>query len=365
MLKLPRLGLQYSLDTDASDDQLGCTLLQTHENGHRYPVGYWSRTLSPAERNYSTTEKECLSIVWAIQTLRPYLERERFTVNTDHHSLRWLMNLADVSGRLSRWRLRLVEYDFDVTYVKGIKNCLADALSRIPSTGGTTVPVDEEIPCYAVMDFDDDPQHEEEMYDPMDVEVAAGCLALDSPASMAAITHKEFSHEQHSDPFCKEVTSRLERGEEPAELRRSRFFVNREGLVCRKAHLDGAEQIVVPTALRESLLYLSHYSATSGHPGGRRLFYTLQQRFYWPSMSVGAYSTMRMCPDCAKAHIKLRKHNSDMKTFPPSGPLEYIAIDILGELPRTPRGNRYLLVITDRYSKLTSTVLLRRITAET
>ena len=179
VLQLPRLGLQYSLDTDASDAQLGCTLLQTHEDGHRYPVGYWSRTLSSAESNYSTTEKECLAIVWAIQTLRPYLERERFTVNTDHHPLRWLMNLADASGRLARWRLRLAEYDFDVTYVKGIKNCLADALSRIPSTRGTTVPVDVEIPCYAVMEFDDDPQNQEEMYDPTDVEVTAGCLALD------------------------------------------------------------------------------------------------------------------------------------------------------------------------------------------
>ena len=63
--------------------------------------------------------------------------------------------------------------------------------------------------------------------------------------------------------------------------------------------------------------------------------------------------------------IKLRKHNSKLKTFPPSGPLEYIAIDILCELPRTPRGDRSLLVMTDGYSKLTRTVPLKMITAET
>ena len=192
VLKLLRLGRPYSLDTAASDAQLGCTVRQTHEDGHRYPVGYWSRTLSSAERNYSTTEKECLPIVWAVQTLHAYLKRERFTVNTDHHSLRWLMNLADASGRLARWRLRLAEYDFDFTYVKGIKNCLADALSRIPSTGGTTVPIEEEIPCYSVMNFDDEPQHQEETYDNADVEISEGCYALDPPASIAAITHEEF-----------------------------------------------------------------------------------------------------------------------------------------------------------------------------
>ena len=159
VLKLPRLGRPYSLDTDASDAQLACTLLQTHEDGHRYAVGYWSRTLSSAERNYSTTEKECLAIVWAVQTLRPNLERERFTVNT--------------------------------------------------------VPIDEVIPCYSVKNFDDGPQHQEETYDKTDVEISAGCYALDPPASMAAINHEEFSREQHSDPFCKEVTSRLEKGRGP------------------------------------------------------------------------------------------------------------------------------------------------------
>jgi hypothetical protein len=51
-------------------------------------LGYWSRGLTGSERNYSTTEKECPAIVWAILTLRPYLEGKRFIIRTDHHSLR-------------------------------------------------------------------------------------------------------------------------------------------------------------------------------------------------------------------------------------------------------------------------------------
>ena len=82
-------------------------------------------------------------------------------------------------------------------------------------------------------------------------------------------------------------------------------------------------------------------------------------------MSVDFYATVGMCPDRAKERIKLQMHNSELKTVHPLGPLEYIAIDILGELPRTPRGNRYLLVMTDRYSKLTTTVPLKSITVET
>ncbi len=59
------------------------------------PIGYWSRTLIPAELNYSTTKRECLAAVWAVHHLRPYLKLTRFTVRTDRHAIKWLCS--------SRW----------------------------------------------------------------------------------------------------------------------------------------------------------------------------------------------------------------------------------------------------------------------
>jgi hypothetical protein len=73
ILALPRIESAFTLDTDASHHQLGCCLLQSQPDGSQLPVGYWSRGLTSAEKNYSTTEKECLAIVWAILHLRPYL----------------------------------------------------------------------------------------------------------------------------------------------------------------------------------------------------------------------------------------------------------------------------------------------------
>ena len=63
ILRLPKIDLPFSIDTDACDYQIGAALMQTYEDGTRHPVGYWSRSLNPVEQNYSTTEKECLAVV--------------------------------------------------------------------------------------------------------------------------------------------------------------------------------------------------------------------------------------------------------------------------------------------------------------
>jgi hypothetical protein len=74
VLALPKLTGEMVLDTDASNEQLGCCLQQRGDDGHLHPLGYWSRQLNPAEVNYSSTEKEALAVVWSIKRLRPYLE---------------------------------------------------------------------------------------------------------------------------------------------------------------------------------------------------------------------------------------------------------------------------------------------------
>ena len=112
-------------------------LFQVEKDGQRKPIGFWSRSLLAAKKNYSTPEKECPAIVWALQTLRPYLQGENFVINTDHSALRWLLTIRETSGRLMRWRLRLGEFDYEVRYKKGLLNTQTDALSRLSTLGET------------------------------------------------------------------------------------------------------------------------------------------------------------------------------------------------------------------------------------
>jgi hypothetical protein len=90
--------------------------------------------------------------------LQPYLEGKRFVIRTDHHALKWVLSLADAQGRLARWRLRLLEFDFKVQYSPGKAHFAADTLSRLePADPEVSCPrtlVDEEIPCFSVQDPD-------------------------------------------------------------------------------------------------------------------------------------------------------------------------------------------------------------------
>ncbi len=117
----------FKLTTDASKIGLGAVL--ANSNGR--VVAYLSRNLNKQEKNYSTTEIELLAIVWATKQLRPYLFGRYFEIYTDHRPLIYLFSQADPSSRLNKFRMSLLEYNFDIIYVKGKDNVVADALSRI------------------------------------------------------------------------------------------------------------------------------------------------------------------------------------------------------------------------------------------
>ena len=369
VLVLPKKDFPYTVDTDASDYQVGCALFQTQPDGKRQPIGFWSRTLRGPERNYSASERECLAVVFALQTLRPYLACEKFTVYTDHAALHWLLNIREPSGRLMRWRLRLSEFDFNIEYKKGICNTQADALSRLRTNAEVQFDADEsDIPVYAVVDSDDeedDPEDieildfEEDEFVEHDLAMLEACAVETEPPAdtITAVTAEEIVQGQLVDEFCLSVRRRINAGDRVA------FVEDKNGILVRTTTRH--PQIVVPHALRVRVLHSSHFGKFSGHPGGRKLYARLRRHFYWPSMAVDAYGVVRKCATCARNRIKLRKHASALKLFPARAPLEQVAIDILGELIKTPRGNRFLLVMTDRYTKLTKAVALKRITADT
>lgn len=147
VLGLPRSIGKFTLDLDASDSQLGCVLPQEQDDMQLKPVGYWSRLMCSAERNYDMRHEECLDVVWSVLLPRPYLEETHFIVRTDHQTLRWIQDLKECTGRLARWCLRLLKFDFETVHHTGAHHQAPDAMSRLPKETGWKEedPIDEDI----------------------------------------------------------------------------------------------------------------------------------------------------------------------------------------------------------------------------
>ncbi len=135
LLHSPDFSLPFLLQTDASDRGLGAVLTQEIK-GEERPVLYISRKLSKRETMYSTIEKECLAIRWAVLTLRYYLLGREFTLCSDHAPLQWLHRMKDTNARITRWYLALQPFKFKVIHRPGTQMIVADFLSRNGGGGG-------------------------------------------------------------------------------------------------------------------------------------------------------------------------------------------------------------------------------------
>ncbi|KAM9752566.1 uncharacterized protein ACNS7B_009019 [Menidia menidia] len=125
----------YSVPTDASGRGLGAVLSQQVQGVDR-PVLYISRKLSDREARYSTVERECLAIRWAVDALRYYLLGRSFTLCSDHAPLQWLHRMKDANARITRWYLALQPFKFRVVHRPGTQMVVADFLSRSHGEGG-------------------------------------------------------------------------------------------------------------------------------------------------------------------------------------------------------------------------------------
>jgi Integrase zinc binding domain len=194
-------------------------------------------------------------------------------------------------------------------------------------------------------------------FSPLDMAFECKEMALSIEALPSAILQEELIREQSANPDCQKWL------DDARETKGRLFDIGTDGLLVRIAPLDQYRQIVVPLAFQPRLLNLEHFPVSEGHPGVSRMIQSLRRSFFWPKMALDVTNTVRNCNTCANNRVKERSRSSYLKLFPATRPLAYVAIDILGPLPKTEHANRFLLVMTDRFSKLTKTVPLRTTTA--
>ena len=319
ILGYPDFSREFIIYTDASGYGIGAVLAQlqrpphsSDENDREVVIAYSSKHLNDREAKWSTTEKEAYAIIHAINVFKPYLYGRQFTVVTDHRPLEWLMSKNEPAGRLARWALKIQEYNIKIGYRAGKLNQNADCLSRTP------------------------------------------------PPLIATITPKyqtEWADAQREDEYCKAIIESLE-NENPQTLLNFQLTENKE-------LLDKHGRLIVPVSKKQEVMELNHDHMLAGHLGIAKTMIRVQKQFTWPHLREDVTAYINGCLICARR----KSYGASKAPLHPMPPVdrvwEKIAMDIVGPVQESRKGNKFILVLSDYASRFVFTIPMKDQTART
>jgi len=257
----PDWNLPFEIMCDASDYAVGAVLGQRVDKKLNV-IHYASKTLDSAQKNYATTEKEFLAVVFACDKFRPYIVDSKVTIHTDHAAIRYLMEKKDAKPRLIRWVLLLQEFDLHIIDRKGAENPVADNLSRLESIPYDPIPVNDSFPN----------------------------------EQLAAISVSSRDSPWYAD-YANFIVSKYLPPTFSAQQRR-KFFYDLRHYFWDDPHLykegvDGIMRRCVPEYEQQEILRKCHGSAYGGHHAGDRTAQkVLQSGFYWPTLFKDARKSL-------------------------------------------------------------------------
>ena len=360
LLAHPDFSQPFILDTDASHTAIAAVLSQKTD-GQEHVIAYGSRTLSKSERRYCVTRKEMLALIHFVKYFRHYLYGRQFLIRTDHSSLKWLLNFKNPEGQVARWMETLASYDMKIEHRPGRLHQNADALSRRACKQ-----------CGLDCDVPD--------------RVTEVALAIDSQevsdTTSTSTGLTELRTAQTDDQDVMTVKKWVEQGSRPQhkDIAGAGYFLKslwgqfdrleiRDNLLVRRWDVLGTNmvywQAITPLSQRRNVLRYSHDIKASGHLGIKKTLHRIRQRYYWPGLQRDVKIYVNGCETCARRKGPNRTKKAPMQVTRSGYPMERIAVDILGELPLTENNNRYILVVSDYFTKWTESYPIPNMEAST
>lgn len=313
----------FIIATDASDYGIGGVIYQTIDGEDRV-VAYCSKTLSAAERNYGTFEKECYAVLHAVTKFRHYIDGLDFTVITDHAALKWLFKIQEPTGRVARWIFKLSQFDFVITHRKGCMNKVPDALSRLICNHENLEEEDDELFHVNLISKDSN-----------EVELMRKLEDFSRVKDAAYVNLRE------------DILEAPEKFPQFKVENNVIYKIFGNPLTCEDRWL-----IYVPQDFRKNLIENFHNHPVSGHMGVERTLLRIRANHYWPKMEEDVKYFVAMCNDCTQYKPWLKNARPPMKGFVPRmTPGTAYAIDIVGPLPGTHKKQYYIFTAVDLCSK--------------
>ncbi|GBM94250.1 Transposon Ty3-I Gag-Pol polyprotein, partial [Araneus ventricosus] len=301
ILTYPRTDKDFILDTDASNEGTGAVLSQNTGNEERV-IAYFSKSL----------------------------------------------DFKEPEGQIARWIQRLQEYDFEIQHRKGTSHGNADALSRRPckesckqcTNAEKKFGMERDISVKVLTTTTVDP------WSSCEIQKAQ----LEDPAIKPILEKKLNSAER---PSWQEIAP-----ESPATKRYWALWDSlhlKDGvLYCKWESDDGNScrwQLILPKSRIPEVLRETHDSASGGHFGVMKTLSKTRERFYWGRLRADVENWCRECHACGARKGPKTRTKGRLQRYNVGAPFERMALDILGPFPVTTKGNRYVLVLMDYFTK--------------
>ena len=410
VLAHPDLERPFIIECDASSVGYGACLSQLDTEGNERVVAYASRGLTPTQRKWTATELEAGALIYALETFRTYIMGKKTVVRTDHSPLPWLRQHKDKSYKLTRWVLRLQEFDVEIVHKAGKKMPHVDALSRAPAEVHEDTEHLDEFPNRLVLaltfdqaglarfvhreDINGVPSYWESGARPTrlppivprfhdslcnagravvpvgsveaNAEVAGGAeegtLLFEAPPDPLRHSDEEVRRAQELDRFCVELRTYMQSQEKdrPAWVQRL-APTEMDGLLWVQKG-SARPVLVLPEALRHKAIHNHHLAYYAGHFGASKTLQRLKLSYYWPQMKRQVKAFVSRCMFCLT--YKPKYQVPSWLKLPMGTPFEILAMDLCGPLPMTARKFEYVLVLVDHHTRWCELVPLRQTTAE-
>ena len=328
-LALPDFSKEFQLYTDASGEALGAVLTQLDENNYPHPVAFASRKLKDTETRYSTTERELLALVWATSHFKCYLANAHFHIFTDHAPLTYMLKIQDPTSRMAKWICMLADYNFTVKYIKGKCNSVADFLSRYVNHQVNNINFVGLTLCNESGD--------ETVFEPQSDLI------------------KQIHCNQKSDPKCISIAGKISK-KIPIAPTYLKFYFQDDLLVCDDTRDVGVSnkrrKVVVPKSMIIEIFNVTHESLNACHQGYHKTIERIREHFYWPGLTSDIRNLINSCKSCQERRAYKSKDLASLQRVPaPSSPFSVIHCDVIGPLPTTVKGNKFIISYIDAFSK--------------
>ncbi|CAF2122901.1 unnamed protein product, partial [Rotaria magnacalcarata] len=401
------------LTTDASDTGLG-GVLQQKVNGQLHNLYYHSQIMTPCQRKYSTIEKEALAIYRCFDRMRSFILGRTIIIMTDHCPLCYIMKKTIKNARVNRITHLIQEYNIDkVVHIRGQYNCLPDYLSRYskeqfddlfdieyglasktlstlsssaPNNDTNNITSDSLVSStnpklLAAMTLrprknrlyyaEESISRDSDIHNHHDSTDTSNSTfnrksKVTSKFSQNYFDVAKLQFEQDRDPKIQNIIKKLS-----TTSNHSSFILEDSKLYKVISHQNNSNRIIkalyLPSSMINSLLKACHDDPLTGaHFSTDRMYYKILSHFWWPRMKIGIQCYVKSCSLCTQFNIDRAKRYGHLHSIPPpEGPFALVGIDFCGPLPRTPRENQYVLVITDYFTRYITAIALPNCTAET